>query len=168
MRRCASFILAGVAVACSAIGAVSPQHNAAAGLEKLKSLVGEWQSKNPDGGITTIRYQLMSGGSALMETLIPAGEPDMVSVYHLDGAKLIANHFCSAGNQPRMQADVPPGEIKALNFKFVDASNLASPSEGHIHNVVFTFKDNDHWIQTWTWRQDGKDMLTTHNFERKR
>ena len=146
----------------------SAQSNAAAGFEKLKSLVGEWQSKSTEGPTVTVSYQLISGGTALMETLKPANEPGMVSVYHLDGDNLRMTHFCTAGNQPRMRAEAPSGDIKQLRFVFVDATNLAKSSDDHIHGVTITFQDKDHITQEWAVRERGKDSLNTLKLERKK
>jgi hypothetical protein len=55
--------------------------------------------------LTNVSYQLISGGAAIMERIMPPNEPSMVSIYHLDGDKLMMTHYCSAGNQPRMQAE---------------------------------------------------------------
>ena len=49
----------------------------------------------------------------------------VLTVFHLDGDRLILTHYCMAGNQPRMQAtsyDAKKGEIR---FQFLDATNLA-------------------------------------------
>ena len=39
------------------------------GFDKLKTLVGEWEGQNSEGVRATATYQLVSGGTALMETL---------------------------------------------------------------------------------------------------
>jgi hypothetical protein len=146
---------------------VLAQSNATTGFEKLKSLVGEWQGTGPHGSIN-VSYQLVSGGSAVMETLMPKDEPDMITIYHLDGDKLMMTHYCSIGNQPRMQAEAPAGEIKKLNFVFVDVTNMAKPSAGHMVNLTLSFGDKDHFSQAWTWREAGKDKSSTFSFVRKK
>jgi hypothetical protein len=138
------------------------------GFEKLKALAGEWQAKKDDGQLVTASYQLSSGGTSLMETLMPAKEPNMITMYHLNGDKLMMTHYCSLGNQPRMSAEVPTGEVKKLNFSFVDATNMAKPSDGHMHKLTFTFQDKDHFTQEWVMSHDGKEMPVTFNFERKK
>ncbi len=141
---------------------------AAAAFEKLKSLAGEWQGPGPQG-LITISYQIVSGGSAVMETLVPINEPSMVTLYHLDGGKLMMTHYCSIGNQPRMQAEPPrASEIKKLNFAFVAATNLAKPFAGHMAHLTFTFQDQDHFTQVWTWRQEGKDSPALFSLQRKK
>ena len=140
------------------------------GFEKLKTLAGEWSGKTKDGKPVRVSYKVVSDGSALMEMLsMGKGEGDMVTVYHLDGENLMLTHYCSAHNQPRMKAEPASGEIKALDFVFLDATNLPSPDSGHMHRLVVTFQDKDHMTQEWTWRDKGKDAFTeAFQYERKK
>jgi hypothetical protein len=141
------------------------QTNANPGWEKLKTLAGEWQGKTSQGAAVRARYQLHSGDSALIETLEPEKESSMVTVYHLDGARLMMTHYCGAKNQPRMRARVS-GDGKQITFSFFDATNLASPSTGHMKKVVVTFVDPSHFRQEWTFTEAGKDMTETFEFTR--
>jgi hypothetical protein len=166
MKRFASVLLS-LTIITFSTNLTLAQSQAAAGFEKLKSLVGEWQGQGPHG-TTNVSYQLVSGGSALVETTVPPNEPSMVTLYHLDGDKLMMTHYCSIGNQPRMRAEVPAGEVKNLSFAFVDVTNMANTSQGHMRHLTFTFQEQDHITQVWTWRQDGKDMPATFNLERKK
>ena len=143
-------------------------NNASVAFEKLKSLVGEWQGKSPEGVEASLTYQLISGGTAVMETLKPANEPGMVTIYHLNGDRVMMTHYCSAGNQPRMQAAVPAGDVKTLAFVFVDGANLAGHGNGHIHGLNLTFLDKDHVTQEWIWRDGGKDVQMKNTFTRKK
>lgn len=140
------------------------------GFEKLKSLSGEWSAKTKDGKPVRVSYKVVSDGSALMEMLsMGKGEGDMVTVYHLDGDNLMLTHYCSAHNQPRMKAEAVSGEVKTLDFAFLDATNLVSPEAGHMHRLVVSFQDKDHFTQEWTWREKGKDAFTeAFRFERKK
>lgn len=148
--------------------AVLAQKNAATGFEKLKSLAGEWEAVGPDGARVKISYEIISGGAAVMETRAPANEPSMVSIFHLDGDRLVMEHYCSAGNQPRMQAEVQKGKVNALNFSFVSITNLSKPTDGHMRKLSYTFRDNDHITQVWTWREAGKDAAATFDLVKKR
>ncbi len=139
----------------------------APGFEKLKSLVGEWEGKNANGQTVRVSYRLVSGGSVLMETLQPAGEPEMVTLYHPDGDSLMVTHYCSANNQPRMRATPAGGEVKELNFEFVDATNLPDPSAGHMHHLALTFEDANHVTQIWTWQQAGQQKAEAFHFTRR-
>ena len=128
-----------------------------AGFEKLKPLVGNWQGKANDGKPVKISYALVSGGSALVETIQAESEPGMVTVYHPDGDHLMMTHYCSLNNQPRMRADTAPAENGKLVFNFVDATNMPSPGTMHMHKLVVTFEDKDHFVQEWTWKGGEKE-----------
>ncbi len=135
---------------------------AKAGLEKLKSLEGTWSGDDPEGRPVTVTYEVVSGGTAVLEKIAAEGEPDMVTMYHLDGEHLMLTHYCSMGNQPRMRAQVPAGALERLDFAFVDATNVAADEEGHIRHLTVTFTDERHLTQVWTWRNDdGEDVPGT-------
>ena len=130
--------------------------NAKASFENLKALAGQWDAKDPSGKQQTITWKVVSGGSVLMESV---QEESMVTMYHVDNNRLLLTHYCAAQNQPRMQATVSD-DGKTFTFDFIDATNLASPNDGHMHNAVYTFIDNDHFKTSWTFEKDQKDAFT--------
>ncbi len=135
----------------------NPPGKAPAQLDKLKTLVGTWQGKGKDGNPVQVSYKIISGGTALMETLeMGEHKEGMVTLYHLNGDQVMLTHYGVMGNQPRMKA-VSSKDENTLVFSFVDATNLSSPDADHMHKVVFTFKDGDHFTQEWTVRSKGKD-----------
>lgn len=149
-------------------GVAGVQASPATGFDRLKSLVGEWEGKSESGAAGRASYKLVSGNSALVETLQPANEPEMVTVYHTDGGRLLLTHYCSAGNQPRMRAlDYAPGGPE-LQFVFLDATNLASAEAGHMEKLAIRFEDNDHFTQRWTWRDKGQEKTEVFHFARKK
>lgn len=142
------------------------QGNAKAGFAKLNTLAGEWTGKGPNGLVVNVTYEAVAGGTAIMETRAPTGEPSMVSIFHMDGNRLMMTHYCSDGNQPRMRAKIP-SEENQLDFAFIDVTNLATPETGHMRALSYEFKDKNHITQIWTWRQDNKDMPAVFHLERK-
>jgi hypothetical protein len=134
-------------------------------LDKLKTLAGDWEGKGPDGKPFEVSYRVTGNGSALMSEI--KAEGDMVTVFHLDGNRLLMTHYCGAGNQPRMQATVSP-DGKTFAFDFLDATNLASPQAGHMHRAVFTIVDADHHTEEWTWSKDGKENKEVMALQRKK
>lgn len=160
-------LVSSLAYFVSAQNSAAPAH-AAHAFDKLKTLAGVWQGTGSDGKMRTVSYQLAAGGTVLVETLTPEGEPSMVSLYHRDGEKLMMTHYCSAGNQPRMRAEIPGGDFNKLDFVFVDATNLAQTSEGHIHGLTLTFEDAGHLAQTWTWSENGTEVSDTFKLSRKK
>src|SRR5215469_17347143 len=77
--------------------------NASAGFSRLKILVGEWQADSQTGK-ARVTYELVSGGSVLVGHEKVENMPEMMTVYYLDGKRLLLTHYCMLGNQPRMQA----------------------------------------------------------------
>lgn len=131
-----------------------PQKPVNLGFEKMKSLVGTWKGKTEGDEKVTVNYRLVAGGAAIEEQL---SHGDMVTMYHLDGGKLMLTHYCVAQNQPRMRAATFKGGDKTLSFAFFDATNMADSKAMHMHNLVFSFSDADHFTQEWTLYQDGKE-----------
>jgi hypothetical protein len=129
----------------------------------LASLVGEWQGKDPEGKPMTASYHWTGGGTSLVETMTKSDKPVMMTMYHADKGGLMLTHYCKLGNQPRMRADVIGGDAKTLSFSFIDITNLALPTDPHMHKISFTFQDQDHFTQEWMLSKDGKEL--PHRFE---
>ncbi len=93
-------------------------------------------------------------------------EEDMISMFHMDGDRLLLTHYCSAGNQPRMAASLSP-DGKSVTFNFVDATNLVAPHTGHMNRVIFSVVDANHHTEEWRFLQDGKEQVETFDLTRK-
>lgn len=142
------------------------------GLEPFKKLAGDWVGKtiqgHDHGQPLNVRYKVTAGGSAVVETMFPGSEHEMVTVIHRDGDQLVLTHYCMLGNQPRMKAPAK-GDGKTVAFKFADATNLKSAKDMHMHDVTFTFVDQDTLKAEWTHFQDGKDKgKAVFEFKRKK
>jgi len=77
------------------------------GLEQFKQLAGEWVGKEVEGKKDKevhVKYKVTSGGSAVVETLFPDTDHEMVTVITRDGDDLVLTHYCMLGNQPQMKA----------------------------------------------------------------
>ena len=104
------------------------QSDAQKALEKLKSLVGTWQGKTVKGESVEDSYRLTAGGTAVMGEDKMATE-DMLSLFYVDGDRLLMTHFCPSGNQPRMQASASPdGDIALYGVMTRGSSASESPS----------------------------------------
>src|SRR5947209_6734630 len=138
MRKILCTIVAAFALACVA---QAEDDSAATTFAKLKSLVGDWEGTLEWTGARTgtgsmnASYYLTGNGSALVENLIMDGAPVMTSVYHLDGADLRMTHYCGAQNQPRLNAERIDAANGAVDFRFVDITNLQSPDAPHVHGL---------------------------------
>src|ERR1044071_5097050 len=92
-----------LAASAHAADATPPAIDATAAFSRLKSLVGEWESDSAMGK-TQLTYTLIAGGTAVVERERGEKMPEMLTVYYMDGKRLLLTHFCMAGNQPRMEA----------------------------------------------------------------
>jgi hypothetical protein len=134
------------------------QSDAQKSFNKLKVLTGTWEGKSAEGKPLQVTFRDTAGGSALLSEIHGEGPENMISMFHLDGPnKLLLNHYCGAGNQPRMQASASP-DGKTLTFDFLDATNLASPEAGHMHRLVIAMPDANHHTEEWTFVDHGKEM----------
>ena len=134
-------------------------HAENAALARFAQLAGEWVGKGMHGDKeqeSRIVYKVTAGGSAVVETIDPGGDHEMITVIHPDGDSLVLTHYCMLGNQPQMRAKPKAGDNK-VKFDFVKATNLASDKDMFMHDVTFTFVDKDTLKTEWTNFNDGKE-----------
>ncbi len=145
-----------------AAGAAEGAHDA---FERLKALEGTWRAERPDGDVSTKVYTVTAGGSTVSETYARQGDNDhdMLTVYHLEGDRLVLTHFCSVGNRPKMVAD--GGSKGTITFE-MDTSRgpaavgLSDLDEGHMRRAVFELSSEDTMTQRWTFFQEGAPVHT--------
>jgi len=142
------------------------QSDAQKALDRFKAMGGTWVGKGAHGETAEVTYRPIAGGTSVMADIKMVDEA-MTSLYYVDGQKLMMTHFCPSNNQPRMQAVISP-DGKTVTFDFLDATNLASPQAGHMHKVVYSFADADHYSEDWTWRHEGKDAHMQFEMQRKK
>jgi hypothetical protein len=125
--------------------------------DKLKSLAGSWQGTF-EGKPMQVTLRVASMGNTLMHEMNSGGPEDPISMFTVDGDRLLLTHYCDAGNQPRMVGTVSP-DGKTITFNFIDATNLQSSQHGHMQSAVFNFIDSDHHTEKWEFAMaDGKQM----------
>jgi hypothetical protein len=131
---------------------------AAAAFEKLKTLAGDWQSKSTKGWTEKESYQVIAGGSVVMETSYGAHPNEwMATMFHMDGPNLMLTHYCVARNQPRLRATEISDDLSQMTFTFLDGTNLPSRDKGHMDKLVMRLEGKDSFFSRWTWYQDGKE-----------
>ena len=135
--------------------------------DQLKSLAGQWEGATSDGRKVHVSYELISNGSVLMERLSPGNEPDMITMYSLEGDRILVTHYCSAGNQPTMQTAASPAATGKYEFIFLRLAGARSPGEGHMVSLVVSLPDKDHLVQAWTFDDHGKTMTENFTYTRK-
>lgn len=132
------------------------QSDAQAAFAKLKTLEGNWSGKTSDGRVVETSYRITSNGSAIMSEI--HAEDNMITMFNMDGDRLLMTHYCGAGNQPRMAATASP-DGKVITFSYIDATNLLSSQPGHMERHVVTLIDVDHYTEAWEFAaKDGTKM----------
>jgi len=121
----------------------------------LKGMEGNWEGKNSQGQSLQVTFRMTAGGSALMSEIHGHGPENMVTMFHMDGDRLLMTHYCGAGNQPRMK--VISADAKSVSFEFFDGTNIG-PGDGHMQHVTFTEPDPDHHVEEWVFLDHGKEM----------
>jgi hypothetical protein len=129
-----------------------------AAFEKLKALAGDWEGKSTKGWTEKISYQVIAGGSVLMEVSYGAHPNEwMATMVHMDGENLMLTHYCVAKNQPRLRATEISDDLSSITFTFLDATNLPSRDKGHMDKCVMRLSGADAFTSRWTWYQNGKE-----------
>ena len=163
-------LIASAFLAVTAVYSASPKDDgtidSTAAFTRLKTLVGEWEG-DTSMGKAHLSIQLVAGGTALVERESAEKMPEMMTVYHLDGKRLMLTHYCMAGNQPRMQAKSFNVETGELSFHFLDATSLPNPNAGHMHDVSIRFVDSDHIQTEWQFYENGQKKMA-ENFQYNR
>jgi len=159
-----------LAAVCAALLCAPAIAGTASQLDKLKSLAGDWEATTADGkGITKVSFKETAGGSGIVETQTHGAEGgEMLTVYSVDGDDVMLTHFCLAGNAPRMKAAKASADGRMLDFVFMDATNLAKPADGHMSHLKIVFLDSDHFVEEWTWTENGKSDPKKIQFSRKK
>jgi len=144
------------------------QTDAQKAFSTLKTLPGTWEGSGMESASSNapvrVNFKITGDGSAIMSEI--QGHADMISMFHMDGDRLLLTHYCSVGNQPRMQASASP-DGKTLTFNFVDATNLSSPDAGHMQKMILTVLDENHHREEWVFVDHGKEHKAVFDLRRK-
>lgn len=141
--------------------------NTGRAFQKLRALVGTWEGTDGQGGVVRSKFESVASGTAVLETLSMSGMDEMLTVYTVDKETIALMHYCPTNNQPQMRAIPPAGVIKELSFEFQRAGNLPDLNVGHEHKLVLQFKDEDHIVERWTWRKNGRDSEMVYRLVRR-
>jgi hypothetical protein len=144
-------------------GLVVAQPDARKSFDRLKGMEGNWSGKNQEGRPVQVSFRITSGGSALMSEIVGHGPEDMITMFHMDGDRLLMTHYCGAGNQPRMK--VISSDAKSVSFEFFDGTNIG-PGDGHMQHVTFTQADAEHHVEEWVFLDHGKEIKQLFTLER--
>lgn len=128
--------------------------------DKLKALVGTWKGTAQKGEGKPMkainRFELTSGGTAILEKIGEGADKQMISVYCAENGKLVMTHYCSVGNQPKMS--LVKSTDNSLVFAMKGTEGIGSAKDMHMHAMTITWKDADHITEDWSMYVDGKSQ----------
>ena len=132
----------------------SPAGEDAAAYEQLKTLAGLWTGKVAGESAldVQVRYEVKSGGRAVIEHLFPDTPHEMITVYYLASGRLQATHYCSIGNQPayRLAAGSTPADIR---MEFAGGTGFDPQTDQHAHGVEIRARDAGHIEVEWHFQE---------------
>ncbi|HST44251.1 MAG TPA: hypothetical protein VLK29_03400 [Luteimonas sp.] len=103
---------------------------------RMLDLAGSWRlaaAATPRQAAFRLVLAPVSRGSALEERYgDPAGDTTR-TLFHRDGGRILATHYCAQGNQPRLAWNpAVSGGPDPIAFAFIDATNLPDPGASHL------------------------------------
>jgi hypothetical protein len=141
--------------------------------DKMKTLSGSWEGRTTtippqadiEGKPMQVTLRVTSMGHTLMHEATGTGRSDdPITMFVVDGDRLLLTHYCDADNRPRMVGRMSP-DAKTVEFEFLDVTgNL---KYGHMQHAVFTIIDENHHIEDWTYMKPG-DKPTVAHFDLQR
>ncbi len=138
-------------------GKTDGQVDALAAFARLKGLAGDYQV-TIDGmpAPTTVSYESVSGGHALLERLNVGAPEEMVSLYFLEGRDLAMVHYCGIGNRPHLRLDRTQSTIDRMVFVYdPTTTGIEAAHDPHIHGAIFKFVDADTIDVEWEFFANG-------------
>ena len=175
-------ILAAMVLICMAVSMARAQSNAQTppsnptnlgaksdaqkALEKMKTLAGSWQGTIMGISINFTIRAASSGTAILHEGDTGGGRPPNheITMFYLDGERLLATHYCDAGNRSRLEGKVSP-DGKTVEFSFIDV--VGGTQRGYLKAMAFTMIDaNRHTIEATFIMPNGKPIPLRGEFQR--
>ena len=149
---------------------MSQSNNAAAPSEaqkmfdKMKTLAGSWQGMIMGISIN-VTIRLASSNTAILHEATTEGgrAPNHeITMFYVDGDRLLATHYCDAGNRAHFEGKMSPD---GSEFNLLDVAG--STKGGLLKRMVFTAIDaNKHVVEFTFIKPDGKPIELRGEFQR--
>jgi hypothetical protein len=132
----------------------------------MKSLSGSWQGTIAGIPINLTIRLISSDTAILYEAHTSKGGPPKheITIFYVDGDRLLATHYCDGGNRVRLEGKMSPdGKTSQFNFLGVDGKTEG----GLLKGIAFTIVDANKHVEDYTWvPPDGKPMEFRGEFQR--
>lgn len=165
MPKFPRFAAASLLFAC-ALGARADGVDHQAAYERLRSLAGEWAGRMEDplaGPPATVRYELVSGGQAVVAHQNEGRSYESVVVYALAGGRLRATLYSGAGNQPSYRLD-KDSTADLLRLVLDGGTGFDPDRDGHVRRGEIRFLSPDRIEERWFHYVGAKEQGVTHWF----
>ena len=139
--------------------------------EQLKTLVGDWTIADSNRK-TQVNFRLIANDSAIVETWTMSPTRQSMTVYVLDGERLIMTHYCPQGNAPRL-VHSKTDDDGVHHFQFLDGANLRKKDGEHQHagwiriDSATRFQRSDTYIENGTEFDPAAEQAKPHTFVRE-
>lgn len=136
----------------------TPEPDAPLDLDVVRALAGTWVAVDADGNPTdqvVSEAHVSAGGHAVLETLFPGADEEMLTLYYMDEGRLSLTHHCVLGNHPTMVAQREGDEVV---FTCVDAGErcVAARRPLHMHEARFRWLADGRLATAWTSMEAGR------------
>ncbi|HEU0223839.1 MAG TPA: hypothetical protein VFR29_00215 [Steroidobacteraceae bacterium] len=141
-----------------------PDHKAA--FERIKALAGDWAGRMEDplaGPPAAVRFELASGGQAVIERQNAGQSFESLVVYFLADGKLRATLYSGAGNQPGYRLGRGSSD-DLLSFELDGGTGFDSGRDGHVHRGEIRMVAPDRIEERWFHYVGPKEQGVTHWF----
>jgi hypothetical protein len=144
---------------------ITPPSNAQKAFEKLKTLSGSWEGTIMGVPINFTIRAASSSTAILQEGNTTKGPtPDHeITMFYLDGDRLLATHYCDAGNRVNLEGKISD-DGKSVEFSFLDEAG--STKNGLVKRVMFTMMDANKHVEEFTFVMNGKPIELRGEFQR--
>jgi hypothetical protein len=141
---------------------------------RLATLAGNWTGQagvEQQPGMSApmrVSLRVTSGGSALLQEMLPEGrsddpsngDNDPITMLYVEDGRLILLMYCDGGKNRARLTGTLSTDGKTATFDFLDVSG--GTKYGYMHRAVFTFIDADHHTEDWTYMMPGGKPVQGH------
>ncbi|HBE71905.1 MAG TPA: hypothetical protein DDW52_27500 [Planctomycetaceae bacterium] len=138
------------------------EFNGKALFNQLKEFEGQWRIAEPARSVV-VQFEVIANGSVITEMWRMPGERSSLTIYSMDGNRLLVTHYCPQRNVPRL---VCAGQDKygVYRFEFLDGTNLQDRKASHMHAAWLQIMSKDSFIRNETYIENGsKFVADEHN-----